>query len=183
LGYFSLSHFADESTASLKSTSTTHDTLTNIMGTSKQLITALEKSDWMDRLLILFGLFVFFMVVLFILKQRILDRGIRVALWWTKFIPDFSGDEELIRMEKGRDDYLSLSSMAAATLSSVVASATTTALAISTSLSSEVPPGPLPVEDVEESQLLSSVVSSSIPPSTSPVDSERTTDTSSHDEL
>jgi protein transport protein SEC20 len=83
------------------------------MDTSKQLITALEKSDWLDRVLILSGLFFFLLVVLFILKQRIFDRGMRIAFWWTRFVPDFSGDEQLLSMEKG----------AAATLSSVVNSA------------------------------------------------------------
>jgi len=65
------------------------------MGTSKQLITALEKSDWLDRVLIIFALFFFFLVVLFILKQRIVDRGLRIAFWWTRFLPDFSGDAQL----------------------------------------------------------------------------------------
>lgn len=78
---------AETSTASLRSTSTTHDTLTNLMGTSKHLITALEKADWLDRLLILAALSFFILVVLFILKQRIVDRGLRVAFWWTKFLP------------------------------------------------------------------------------------------------
>ncbi|KAF7426210.1 hypothetical protein PC9H_008577 [Pleurotus ostreatus] len=77
----------ETSTASLRSTSTTHDTLTNLMGTSKHLITALEKADWLDRLLILAALSFFVLVVLFILKQRIVDRGLRVAFWWTRFLP------------------------------------------------------------------------------------------------
>jgi hypothetical protein len=39
------------------------------MGTSKQLIVALERSDWLDRMLILSGIMFFSVVVLFILKQ------------------------------------------------------------------------------------------------------------------
>ncbi|KAI0720714.1 Sec20-domain-containing protein [Cerioporus squamosus] len=42
----------ESSTANLKSTSTTHDVLDSLMTTSKHLITALEKSDWLDRMLI-----------------------------------------------------------------------------------------------------------------------------------
>ncbi|KAF5379216.1 hypothetical protein D9615_005882 [Tricholomella constricta] len=91
----------DASTASLRATSTTHDTLTNLMGTSKQLITALEKSDWIDRVLIISGFVFFILVVLFIVKERILDRSLRVALWWTRFLPDFSADKALLNMEKG----------------------------------------------------------------------------------
>lgn len=43
-------------------------------------------------MLIISGLMFFFLVVGFILKQRIFDRGLRLALWWTKFLPSF-GDE------------------------------------------------------------------------------------------
>jgi len=82
------SQMLDESSATLRSTSNVHDTLTTVMDTSKQLIVALEKSDWLDRLLILSGLAFFMLVVLFILKQRIVDRGLRIAFWWTKFLPD-----------------------------------------------------------------------------------------------
>ena len=41
----------------------------------------------MDKLLIMAGLAFFFLVILFILKQRVIDRGIRIALFWTRFIP------------------------------------------------------------------------------------------------
>ncbi|KAK7441005.1 Protein transport protein sec20 [Stygiomarasmius scandens] len=87
----------EQSTASLRATSSTHDMLTNAMGTSKELITALEKTDWMDRMLIIAALVFFFLVVLFILKQRLVDRGLRIAFWWTRFIPDFSGDAGLLK--------------------------------------------------------------------------------------
>lgn len=71
--------------------------------TSKHLITALEKSDWLDRLLVLAGLAFFVLVVLFILKQRLVDRSLRIALWWTRFVPNFSGDEVLMQMEEGKE--------------------------------------------------------------------------------
>jgi len=77
----------DASTATLRSTSNTYDTLDNILTTSKQLVTALEKADRMDKLLIIAGLVFFFLIILFILKQRVIDRGIRIALFWTRFIP------------------------------------------------------------------------------------------------
>ena len=80
----------DSSTATLRSTSLQHDALNTVMSTSKQLITALEKSDWLDRILIISGFVFFLLVVLFILKQRIIDRGLKVAFWWTRFLPDFS---------------------------------------------------------------------------------------------
>ncbi|CAK5273838.1 unnamed protein product [Mycena citricolor] len=87
-----------DSTATLKSTSLTHDTLTTVLDTSKHLVTALEKADTLDRLLIGAALVLFILVVLFILKQRIFDRGMRVAFWWTRFLPDFSGDGDLLNV-------------------------------------------------------------------------------------
>ena len=96
------SQLLEDSTTTLRSTSSQHDTLSSVMYTSKQLVTALEKSDWLDRVLIFSGFFFFIMVVLFILKQRIIDRGIRLAFWWTRFIPSFSDDAALLQgVEKG----------------------------------------------------------------------------------
>ncbi|KAF4564648.1 hypothetical protein EYR40_010815 [Pleurotus pulmonarius] len=115
----------ETSTASLRSTSTTHDTLTNLMGTSKHLITALEKADWLDRLLILAALSFFILVVLFILKKRIVDRGLRVAFWWTKFLPgraQRASEDVLGEAEKGHHTpSIIATSLATATVASVVA--------------------------------------------------------------
>ncbi|CAL1699491.1 unnamed protein product [Somion occarium] len=124
----------DASTASLKSASSTHDVLDSLMVTSKHLITALEKSDWLDRLLILAGLMFFILVILFILKQRLVDRSIRIAFWWTRFIPS-SSDKAMDAMEKG-------AIAVSATLSSVVAGVSTAAVSATASLAS-VTPSPL----------------------------------------
>ena len=115
--------FPDESSATLKSTSTMHDTLNTIMDTSKQLIIALEKSDWLDRLLILSGLGFFLLVVLFILKQRIVDRGLRIAFWWTRFLPD-------VKLGGGRSPGLEVRTVltAATTTASAALTASSTAL-------------------------------------------------------
>jgi len=115
----------DSSSSSLRSTSLQHDTLSFVMSTSKQLITALEKSDWLDRMLI-FSAFAFFvLVVLFILKQRIVDRGVRIAFWWTKYLPDFSADEaSLHHLESGKSDVVS--SLSSGTFTSSVASSIAT---------------------------------------------------------
>ncbi|KDQ31948.1 hypothetical protein PLEOSDRAFT_1100467 [Pleurotus ostreatus PC15] len=129
----------ETSTASLRSTSTTHDTLTNLMGTSKHLITALEKADWLDRLLILAALSFFVLVVLFILKQRIVDRGLRVAFWWTRFLPggvQRVPEDVLGEAEKGHHVPVSsisvATSLATAAVSSLI-SAVTPSLAASLS--------------------------------------------------
>ncbi|KAF7984707.1 hypothetical protein HWV62_13012 [Athelia sp. TMB] len=110
----------DSSTATLRSTSSTHDTLEAVMGTSKHLITALEKSDWLDRLLILSTVCLFFLVVAFILKQRLVDRGIRIAFWWTRFLP--SGDAAFDKMERGEGALRTASVVASSVMSTALAS-------------------------------------------------------------
>ncbi|KAH9941600.1 Sec20-domain-containing protein [Epithele typhae] len=128
----------ESSTASLKSASSTHDTLSMLMSTSKYLITALERADTLDRLLVLAGLAFFVLVVLFILKQRVVDRGLRIALWWTRFIPDFSGDEALLAMEKGEvvDAVVETASSVVETVSTIVATASSVAVSMATSVTS-----------------------------------------------
>ncbi|OCB90027.1 Sec20-domain-containing protein [Sanghuangporus baumii] len=108
-GLTSLFTYIEESTATLHKTSIQHDVLFAATHASKQLITALERADWLDRLLVLAALAFFFLVVLFVLKQRILDRGIRLAFWWTQFLPGLEGkgsmrvDEKVGRiLEEGR---------------------------------------------------------------------------------
>ena len=114
---------AEASTASLKATSTTHDLLSGLLGTSKQLVTALEKADWLDRLLIFAGLAFFALVVLFILKQRIVDRGLRIAFWWTRLLPSMDrGDSlEKVTMEKASVTSQSLAVVTSSTIAATAA--------------------------------------------------------------
>jgi protein transport protein SEC20 len=96
--------------------------LTGLLGTSKQLVTALEKADWLDRLLIFAGLAFFALVVLFILKQRIVDRGLRIAFWWTRLLPslDHGGAQE-VTMEKGSVTSQSVAVVASSTIAATAA--------------------------------------------------------------
>ncbi|KAJ7180951.1 hypothetical protein C8R46DRAFT_841906, partial [Mycena filopes] len=120
-----------DSTATLRSASGTHDTLTNVMDASKTLIPAVEKSDWLDRIVIFAALLFFTLVVLFILKQHIFDRSMRIAFWWTRFVPDFSGDSQLLNMEKGSATALSTTvTAAAATVTSLVTSSVVSAASV-----------------------------------------------------
>ncbi|KAF8195110.1 Sec20-domain-containing protein [Pholiota molesta] len=114
----------DESTSTLRSTSLQHDTLNS-------LVTALEKSDWLDRILILSGFCFFVLVVLFILKQRIVDRGIRLAFWWTRFVPSFSEDAALLRRaEKGMASVVVDASASLASAATAVASLASSAMPV-----------------------------------------------------
>ena len=112
----------DASTATLRSTSKTYDTLDNILTASKQLVTALEKADRMDKLLIMAGLAFFFLVILFILKQRVIDRGIRIALFWTRFIPRKAKTIEDV-LERGDLEVISTVTSVAASVTALAASA------------------------------------------------------------
>ncbi|KAF8971834.1 Sec20-domain-containing protein [Flammula alnicola] len=162
----------DDSTASLRSTSSQHDTLNGVMSTSKQLVTALEKSDWLDRILILSAFVFFILVVLFILKQRIVDRGIRIAFWWTRFIPSFSDDSELLRnaekdMASAVAEASSSLSAAAASLASVVipVASLSPSLAATFSTSPDIP---------EPSPVTSEAWKPSPTPSEAPIPAEET---------
>ncbi|KAG1805590.1 Sec20-domain-containing protein [Suillus variegatus] len=110
----------ESSTATIQSASTTHDKLDLILSTSKQLITALEKTDWIDRVLIISGLVFFGLVVLFILKQRIIDRGLRIAFFWTKLLPSSTSSTRAVVQKAG--EVVTSVSAAATTVSAVLVS-------------------------------------------------------------
>ncbi|KAG1876341.1 hypothetical protein F4604DRAFT_694371 [Suillus subluteus] len=97
----SLSQVLESSTATVQSASTTHDTFNLILGTSKQLITALEKTDWLDRVLIISGLVFFGLVVFFILTQRIIGRGLRIAFFWTRLLPNSGSSTRAVVQKAG----------------------------------------------------------------------------------
>ena len=116
------------STASLKATSTTHDMLTGLLGASKQLVTALEKADWLDRLLIFAALAFFALVVLFILKQRIVDRGLRIAFWWTRLLPSRDRDDSILAVQEVTMEKVYISPQTVARVASSTIAATATAI-------------------------------------------------------
>ncbi|TFK34478.1 Sec20-domain-containing protein [Crucibulum laeve] len=144
------SQMLDSSTAALRSTSLQHDTLSSVMTTSKQIITALEKSDWLDRIVILSAFIFFLLVILFILKQRFIDRGLRIALWWTRFVPDFGGDDALLNgdLEKGT-----------MSMESVIASTVTAAASIVSSVTKMADPTKGSMKHTPESLVSSSTIS------------------------
>ncbi|THV01981.1 Sec20-domain-containing protein [Dendrothele bispora CBS 962.96] len=157
------SQLLEQSTASLRATSSTHDMLANAMGTSKELITALEKTDWMDRMLIIAALVFFILVVLFILKQRIVDRSLRIAFWWTRFLPDFSEDAELL---KNAQEAVALTASAISTVSSLASVVTSTFSSISSEVSVHVEASSSSTNSADPieasiSEILSSVVAES----------------------
>ena len=77
----------EESTQTMTMTSDLYTMFRSLLDTSKTLVTALEKSDWLDRLLLLSSLAFFLLVVAYILKKRVIDKGIWLAFWWVKYLP------------------------------------------------------------------------------------------------
>jgi len=78
---------SDESSRTLHTTSDLYTTFGTLLQTSKTLITALERSDVLDRLLILSSLVLFLAVSAYVLKKRIIDRSVSLAFWWVKYLP------------------------------------------------------------------------------------------------
>ncbi|GJN92460.1 hypothetical protein Rhopal_005490-T1 [Rhodotorula paludigena] len=73
----------ESQTQTMEMTSTQYSTLSSFLHTSRALITSLERSNILDRL-VLFGAFAFFVAVCaHIFKKRVLDRGVRVASAFT----------------------------------------------------------------------------------------------------
>ncbi|KAJ3177614.1 Vesicle transport protein S20 [Geranomyces variabilis] len=60
-----------DSTQVMQKTSNEYRTLSMAVRSSRQLITKLQRRDWTDRLLLLFGLLVFTLTVLSILRRRL----------------------------------------------------------------------------------------------------------------
>ncbi|RCH94669.1 hypothetical protein CU098_005119 [Rhizopus stolonifer] len=73
-----------ESSKTLSSTNMEYQNLGSLVHISKRVITQLEASDWLDRLLLLFGLLIFSSVVFYIVKKRTWDVGISWVSWLTQ---------------------------------------------------------------------------------------------------
>ncbi|KAG1448132.1 hypothetical protein G6F56_009033 [Rhizopus delemar] len=73
-----------ESSRTLSSTFSEYQNLGFLVNLSKKVITQLEASDWLDRILLLFGLGLFCLVVIYIIKKRTWDVGISWVSWLTQ---------------------------------------------------------------------------------------------------
>ncbi|KAJ3041438.1 hypothetical protein HDV00_009418 [Rhizophlyctis rosea] len=61
----------EDSTTILRQTNTEYRNFQSILGTSKRLVTRLKQRDWTDRLLLVFGVLVFLMSVVHVVRGRI----------------------------------------------------------------------------------------------------------------
>ncbi|CAE6425694.1 unnamed protein product [Rhizoctonia solani] len=68
-----------DSSKTLRSTTDVYTNLDNLMDVSQVLIKALQRADWMDRIIIGLSFGVFLLTMAYIVKRRVLDRVITVA--------------------------------------------------------------------------------------------------------
>ncbi|CAE6349566.1 unnamed protein product [Rhizoctonia solani] len=68
-----------ESSKTLRSTTDVYTNLDNLMDVSQVLIKALQRADWMDRIIIGLSFAVFLLTMAYIVKRRVLDRVVTVA--------------------------------------------------------------------------------------------------------
>ncbi|CUA73399.1 hypothetical protein RSOLAG22IIIB_05291 [Rhizoctonia solani] len=68
-----------ESSKTLRSTTDVYTNLDNLMDVSQVLIKALQRADWMDRIIIGLSFGVFLLTMAYIVKSRVVDRAITVA--------------------------------------------------------------------------------------------------------
>lgn len=110
-----------ESSKTLSSTHTEYQNLGSLIHISKRVITQLEASDWFDRLLLLFGLLLFSLVVLYIIKKRTWDVGISWVSW-------------LSQTKKSKENLTTTILTVISTSSTMKSSATATTFADATSI-------------------------------------------------
>ena len=152
------------------------------MDTAKQIVGALEKADWLDRLLII-GAFTFFLVVVvWVVGQRTVGRGLRVMWWLTGGLRSSPSVKENLRKatvekakeaaaQKVRSAISETVSVLSAATSSIVSVASVVSAVKSIPLGTEEPgPSPTPTfgESVVEEGKVSEVLESVVPPDPEP---------------
>ncbi|ORX54945.1 Sec20-domain-containing protein [Hesseltinella vesiculosa] len=83
---YSISALADSS-KTLSATVGEYQNLGSLLGMSRRLITQLEASDWLDRIVLGLGLLMFCLVVLYIIKKRTYDVGKSWLFWMSNGLP------------------------------------------------------------------------------------------------
>ncbi|CAO3624727.1 unnamed protein product [Cunninghamella echinulata] len=109
-----------DSSKTLSATLSEYENLGSLLTLSKRMITHLETSDWIDRIILFFGITVFCLVVLYIIKKRTWDVGVS----WINWISSFNNNKKIIISS-------SSSLIPSSTSSTTISSSTTTANIIS----------------------------------------------------
>ncbi|CAM0139876.1 unnamed protein product [Umbelopsis sp. WA50703] len=70
-----------DSSRTMSSTHSEYQNFGSLLTLSKSIITKLETSDWLDRIMLMLGLLFFLSVVIYIVKKRTWDVGVSWASW------------------------------------------------------------------------------------------------------
>ncbi|PLW21886.1 hypothetical protein PCANC_01848 [Puccinia coronata f. sp. avenae] len=111
-------HLLEQQTATLQLTSDQYMTFGELMKTSRALISSLQRADLMDRILLSGALLFFGLVCMYILKKRILDRGVSLLSTILSPLSRMSGSaseagNKMIVSSNGQDDVLTAAAAAA----------------------------------------------------------------------
>ncbi|BEI86834.1 hypothetical protein CcaverHIS002_0701800 [Cutaneotrichosporon cavernicola] len=135
-----------ESTTTMRSTQGLYDNYTALLTTSGQLVRAIERADWWDRALIMAAFACFLLAVLWVVKQRVLDRVGGAAVWWV------GGSFRLLRMMGGGGKAKDIAAVGGAALAAGAASSATAAAAAAAAAKAETKAkgkiDVIPIEDV-----------------------------------
>ncbi|KAI9307290.1 Sec20-domain-containing protein [Cunninghamella echinulata] len=113
-----------DSSKTLSATLSEYENLGSLLTLSKRMITHLETSDWIDRIILFFGITFFCLVVLYIIKKRTWDVGVS----WINWISSFNNNKKAI--------ISSSSLIPSPTSSTTISSSTTTTKIISAATNS-----------------------------------------------
>ncbi|KAI7952074.1 hypothetical protein MJO28_007758 [Puccinia striiformis f. sp. tritici] len=131
-------HLLEQQTSTLQSTSDQYMNFGDLMKTSRALISSLKRADIIDRILLTGALIFFGLVCLYILKKRILDKG--VSILSTLISPlsqmDSSRENSIDKTKSIHDQDLVLKTVIT----------TTAAIAVATAIARA--PNPIPSPDI-----------------------------------
>lgn len=109
-----------------------YTTFSGLLNVSKAIITSLERADYIDRLLIVAALLFFVLVCAFIIKRRVLDKGLRIVSFVGRLVPRGAKSKASQSAIKSAS---SLASVAMSTATALLSTASTIAAVASSSVS------------------------------------------------
>ncbi|CAO3644851.1 unnamed protein product [Cunninghamella blakesleeana] len=74
-----------DSSKTISATLSEYENLGSLLNLSKRMITHLETSDWIDRIVLFIGITIFCLVVIYIIKKRTWDVGVSWLTWLSSF--------------------------------------------------------------------------------------------------
>ncbi|ORY75959.1 hypothetical protein BCR35DRAFT_306014 [Leucosporidium creatinivorum] len=118
----------ESQTATLALTSEQYSLLGTLLTTSKALITTLARADLLDRLLLAAALLLFGLVCAYVVKRRVVDKGLRIAGALTGAVGRGGGEKVEAVVKRGMSDASVVVERASTRLAGEAAAVTTAVL-------------------------------------------------------